>query len=140
MIEIDPRDARPIWRQIEQGLRDLIRRGRLEPGVAVPSVRELARSQRVNPATVSKAYRSLTDAGYLEVRRGEGTFVAVTAPRLDSRRRREILRSEAARLIEFAMGLDVSADELSSVLDEIWSEHLEGATSLRERKHARIRL
>ncbi len=41
----------------------------------MPSVRELARALRVNPATVSKAYRRLTEAGLLTVRRGEGTFV-----------------------------------------------------------------
>ncbi len=136
MIDIDPRDARPIWRQIEQGLRDLIRLRRLEPGDAIPSVRELARSQRVNPATVSKAYRSLTDAGYLEVRRGEGTFVSTTAPYLDRQRGREILRSEAARLIELAVGLDLSAEDLSTVLDELWAERPETSTSLPERKHA----
>lgn len=136
MLNVDPRDARPIWRQIEQGLRDLIRLRRLEPGDAIPSVRELARSQRVNPATVSKAYRSLTGAGYLEVRRGEGTFVAPDAPRLDSRRRREILRSEAARLIELAAGLDASAEDLSRVLEELWAEHRETSPSLKEKQHA----
>ena len=136
MIDIDPTDARPIWRQIEQGLRDLIRLRRLEPGDTVPSVRELAKSQRVNPATVSKAYRSLCNAGYLEVRRGEGTFVATGAPRLDRRRRRALLRSEAVRLIELAVGLDASAEDLSRVLDELWQEHPEASERLEEKKHA----
>lgn len=136
MLTVDPRDARPIWRQIEQGLRNLIQLRRLDPGDPIPSVREFARSQRVNPATVSKAYRSLTDAGYLEVRRGEGTFVATTAPRLDARRRRRILQSEAARLIDIAIGLDASADDLAGVLDELWAEHRASSPSPKEKKHA----
>ena len=75
-LAIDPTDAVPIWKQIEDGVRRLVVAGVLAPGAAVPSVRELARELRVNPATVSKAYQRLTDAGVLEVRRGEGTFVA----------------------------------------------------------------
>lgn len=122
MLNVDPRDARPIWRQIAQGLEDLIRLRRLEPGQAVPSVRDFARSQQVNPATVSKAYRSLTDAGYLEVRRGEGTFVAATAPSLDRRGRRELLRSKAERLIEIAVALGANEDDVARVLDEAWKE------------------
>lgn len=136
MLSVDPRDARPIWRQIEQGLKDLIRLRRLEPGDPIASVRELARAQRVNPATVSKAYRSLTDSGYLEVRRGEGTFVAAHPPALDSRGRRKFLRSEAARLIDIATGLEASPEELSSLLDELWSGHSKDPVARKEKKLA----
>jgi GntR family transcriptional regulator len=69
-LRVDPRDAVPIWRQIEDGVRRLVAAGALSPGATVPSVRDLARDLRVNPATVSKAYQRLTDAGVLEVRRG----------------------------------------------------------------------
>ena len=75
-IDVDPADAVPIWRQIEDGVRRLVACGGMRPGEAVPSVRDLARDLRVNPATVAKAYQRLTDEGLLEVRRGEGTFVA----------------------------------------------------------------
>ncbi|MCH7664583.1 MAG: GntR family transcriptional regulator [Acidobacteria bacterium] len=136
MLNVDPRDALPIWRQIEQGLRDLIRLRRLEPGDVIPSVREFARSQRINPATVAKAYRSLTDAGYLEIRRGEGTFVAAEAPSLDSRSRRELLRSEAARLIDIATGLGAGPEDLSVVLERLWSERAAHSASPKEKQHA----
>jgi GntR family transcriptional regulator len=66
-LEIDPASAVPIWRQIEDGMRRLVASERLAPGSVVPSVRELARALRVNPATVSKAYRRLTEAGLLTV-------------------------------------------------------------------------
>ena len=63
MLSVDPRDARPIWRQIEDGMRRLVASGALPVGTAVPSVRELARELRINPATVSKAYQRLTADG-----------------------------------------------------------------------------
>ena len=72
----------PVWKQIEDGVRRLVAMGALRAGGPVPSVRELARDLRVNPMTVSKAYQRLSEAGLLEVRRGEGTFVSPGAPRM----------------------------------------------------------
>ena len=75
-IRVDPTLPAPIWSQIEESVRHLVASAALRPGEAVPSVRDLARDQRVNPNTVAKAYQRLADEGVLAVRRGEGTFVA----------------------------------------------------------------
>ena len=79
-LRIDPSDATPIWSQIEEGLRRLVASGALAPRAVVPSVRDLAKELRVNPATVAKAFQRLTDAGVLTVRRGDGTYVADAPP------------------------------------------------------------
>jgi GntR family transcriptional regulator len=110
-LRIDPADATPIWKQIEDGVRRLIASGTLAPGAAVPSVRDLSRDLRVNPATVSKAYQRLADAGVLAVRRGEGTFVAEAPPVLARLERRRILGDAAARYASLAMTLGVSGEE-----------------------------
>jgi len=62
MLQLDPTDAVPIWRQIEVGVQLLIASGKLAAGAPVPSVRDLARELQVNPATVSKAYQRLVEA------------------------------------------------------------------------------
>jgi DNA-binding transcriptional regulator YhcF (GntR family) len=77
-LRIDPADPRPIWRQIEESVRHLVASGALVAGAPVPSVRDLARDLQVNPATVSKAYQRLTDAG---VRRGSGASGFCRGPR-----------------------------------------------------------
>jgi GntR family transcriptional regulator len=110
-LAIDPADAIPIWKQIEDGVRRLVVAGALTPGMAVPSVRELARDLRVNPATVSKAYQRLTDAGVLEVRRGEGTFVAGRSAGVVTAERRELLADEARRYAEAAAAIGATRDE-----------------------------
>ena len=96
-LQIDPADAAPIWQQIQQGVAHLVASGALAAGAAVPSVRDLARDLRVNPATVSKAYQKLVDAGMLVVRRGEGTFVADEPPVMDRAGRRQVLTQAATR-------------------------------------------
>ena len=119
-LHIDPRDARPIWRQIEEGVQHLVARGALPSGSAVPSVRDLARDLQVNPATVFKAYQRLTDAGVLTVRRGEGTFVAEAPPPVSDNRRTDRLKEEAGRYASVAVTLGASREEAVAVLEGAW--------------------
>jgi GntR family transcriptional regulator len=121
LLRIDPRDARPIWRQIEEGVQHLIARGALPAGALVPSVRDLARELQINPATVSKAYQRLTDAGVLSVRRGEGTFVAATPPPANDTRRAGRLREEAVRYASLAATLGASYEEALATFEDAWN-------------------
>jgi GntR family transcriptional regulator len=78
IVAIDPRDATPIYAQLERGLRAAIATGRLRPGDQLPTVRQLAVDLRVNANTVARVYLELERAGVLETRRGVGSFVAAT--------------------------------------------------------------
>jgi GntR family transcriptional regulator len=120
-LRIDPGDARPIWRQIEEGVQHLVARGVLPAGAPVPSVRDLARDLQVNPATVSKAYQRLTDAGVLAVRRGEGTFVSETPPPSSDTRRNQRLFEEATRYASLASTLGATRAEAVETLEAAWS-------------------
>ncbi len=129
MLRIDPGDAIPIWKQIEEGVRRLVASGALSPGGGVPSVRDLARDLRVNPMTVSKAYQRLAEAGVLEVRRGEGTFVAATPPAMARGERARALREAAARYVAVAATLGASADEAVREVRAIWPSVKRGGES-----------
>jgi GntR family transcriptional regulator len=120
MLRIDAKDAVPIWRQIEDGLRRLVAAGALRPGRPVPSVRDLARDLRVNPMTVSKAYQRLADAGVLVVRRGEGTFVADGPPSFTRGERSRTLREAAARYVSLAVTMGASREEAAHEMTSAW--------------------
>jgi GntR family transcriptional regulator len=66
----------PIYLQLHQYLAQLILQGVIKQGDALPSVRQLAVEQHVNPITVSKAIAMLVDDGIALKRRGLGMFVA----------------------------------------------------------------
>jgi GntR family transcriptional regulator len=119
-LEIDPASAMPIWRQIEDGMRRLVASERLVSGSVVPSVRELARALRVNPATVSKAYRRLTEAGLLTVRRGEGTFVGELDSDQVEKERLLLLSDGATSFIRIATSVGASRDEATRAVAESW--------------------
>jgi GntR family transcriptional regulator len=120
-LAIDPKDAVPIWRQIEEGVRHLVASGALRPGGTLPSVREMARDLSVNPNTVVKAYQRLTDAGILVVKRGEGTFVSETPPAIPRAERSRTLREGATRYASLAVTIgaphEETVDELKKALD-----------------------
>lgn len=117
MFDINPSDAAPIWRQIEEGIRRTIALGSLGPGDAVPSVRELAQTLRVNPNTVARAYQRLTEAGVLVVRRGEGTYVADAPSHPKKSERHEKVRDAAMRYAGTALAAGASLSEMQSELE-----------------------
>ena len=120
-LKVDPRSAVPLWRQIEEGLRGLVAAGLLRPGGAVPSVRELARELRVNPATVVKACQRLVEAGLFEVRRGEGTFVAEKPPQPGKAERRRVLEEGARRYASQALAVAAELMEAAAELEVQWT-------------------
>ncbi len=68
--------AEPRRAQLEAGLRDSIRSGRLRPGVRLPSSRALGVELGVSRRLVVEAYEQLAAEGYLVSSRGSGTRVA----------------------------------------------------------------
>jgi GntR family transcriptional regulator len=127
LFDINPTDAAPIWRQIEEGMRRMIALGALKPGDSVPSVRDLAQQLRVNPNTVARAYQRLSEHGVLAVRRGEGTFVADEPSQPKRSERNEVLRDASNRYASAAISvgasLDDAVDELNTSFDKLVREH-----------------
>ena len=110
-FRIDPADSTPIWKQIEEAVQRLVATGSLARGAAVPSVRDLARELRVNPATVAKAYQRLVESGLLTVRRGEGTYVAEEPPGVPKSEKNRALKEAAFRYAGAAVTVGATREE-----------------------------
>lgn len=121
-IRVNPALPAPIWSQIEESVRHLVASGALRPGDPLPSVRDLAREQRINPNTVAKAYQRLAEAGVVESRRGEGTFVAERPPAMPPAERARVLREGATRLATLAVNLGATPAEAVSALQSAWPD------------------
>jgi len=66
----------PAYLQLAQQIRQAVRRGVLDVGDRLPTVKEVVAELAINPNTVLKAYRELEHEGLVEGRQGVGTFVA----------------------------------------------------------------
>lgn len=75
---IDKNSPVPIYSQIEEYIRDLIRKGELQPGQTLPSEREYSEQFQVSRMTIRQAITKLVNEGYLYRKKGSGTFVAET--------------------------------------------------------------
>ena len=75
-VNLDPRAAAPLYRQLYERLRGQILAGRLDAGARLPSTRVLAGLLGVSRSTTALAYDLLLQEGYIESRVGDGTRVA----------------------------------------------------------------
>jgi GntR family transcriptional regulator/MocR family aminotransferase len=76
LLELDRERPEPLRAQLERGLRDAIRSGRLQPGERLPSSREMARELGVSRGLVLECYTQLQAEGYLTSTGGSATRVA----------------------------------------------------------------
>jgi GntR family transcriptional regulator/MocR family aminotransferase len=79
-ISIDTRQGVSLQSQVVDQLRALIREGQLLPGAAIPATRDLAKQLGISRNTVTAAYETLINEGYLLTEKTVGTFVAGTLP------------------------------------------------------------
>ena len=73
---ISPAADGALYQQIVDRLKREISEGRLPPGAALPSFRQLAEDLLVSLITVKRAYEELEREGIIFRRQGLGTFVA----------------------------------------------------------------
>lgn len=121
-LRLEPARGMPIWKQIQEGIRRAIASEELKPGEAMPSVREAAVMWRINPATVSRAYRGLVDDALLVVRRGEGTFVSDSVAAEVGELREGELRTAAGTFVRTARALGAGEEESCRVIRRVFRE------------------
>jgi GntR family transcriptional regulator / MocR family aminotransferase len=76
LVHLNRQSSAPLYRQLCDSLRAAILKGQLEPGVCLPSSRDMAETLEVSRNTVLNAFDLLIAEGYLEPREGSGTYVS----------------------------------------------------------------
>jgi GntR family transcriptional regulator len=117
-ITLDLKSKIPIYIQIRDQLRLMIATGELAAEAQVPPVRDLASELLINPNTVAKAYQELEREGYIQTRRGMGTFVCARGEGglkgREINHAADLVRDMVTRL--FNLGL--AADEIKMLVEE----------------------
>jgi GntR family transcriptional regulator len=121
MVQLDYRDARPIYTQIVEGFRQQITAGILQQGEKLPSVRELAAELTINPNTIQRAYRELEMGGWIASVAGKGSFVC-GVPEEEAQRQHQLLQ-ELDRLTAQLVELGFSREELGERVKQGGKQH-----------------
>lgn len=118
-VRIEKGSAVPISRQIRDQIRALCLAQTLKPRDTLPSVRQLARELAVNQNTVLRVYERLEAEGYLEMRHGEGTFVADQPPTWRFAEQQQQLTEELQQWIRQGRMLGLTDRQLGDVFQKV---------------------
>ncbi|HEX8522402.1 MAG TPA: GntR family transcriptional regulator [Tepidisphaeraceae bacterium] len=113
---VSPNSGVPIYRQIVEQIRAQVAGGRLEEGVFLPSVRQVAEELAVNPMTISKAYSILEREGTVELIRGQGMRVKDPGPAGNGKARKQALMPLLQQVALTARLLNLSPQQVISAL------------------------
>lgn len=117
-LKIDPKSGTPVYLQIIEQIKAQIASGRLRIGDRVPTVRELAVDLRVNPNTVSKAYRDLERENILEGRPGVGSHVSGKVSELVFKRKEEEVSRHMERAVVEAYHLQMVRPQVQRIFND----------------------
>ncbi|NVJ69041.1 MAG: GntR family transcriptional regulator [Alphaproteobacteria bacterium] len=127
-IQIVTGDARPIFKQIVDGIRMEIATGNLPQGAKLPSVRGLAMQLMINANTVAKAYGELTAQGLVEPRQGLGLFVSEPRQLLSEEEQKKRLTTAVNAFVNEVAYLEFEAGDVLTEVEKALTK-LQGANS-----------
>jgi GntR family transcriptional regulator len=125
LIQIDPHNGVPVYRQILDQVRFQITAGILRPGDQLESVRNLAVTLGINSMTVSKAYSLLEKERVVERRRGQQLVVASASYTYQESSRESHVREALAPAVTIIRQLSMPAEQAVDILREMLGEEIE---------------
>ncbi len=112
----------PIYEQIAEQVKTLIRDGKLKENDNLPSVRTLSKELKISALTVKKAYDHLEQEGFTVTIHGKGTYVAATNRELLWEEQMKELETELERIIQKSRQYGISDEELKKLLELLLEE------------------
>ncbi len=109
----------PLQSQISRQIRAKILAGDLTAGVDLPSIRVLARKQRVSVITVQRAYENLVREGLIHSRRGKGFFVSELPVERKTEIAEQRLRDVLKPIISAALAEGLSTNDIKESINYI---------------------
>lgn len=112
----------PIYEQIVDQIKASIVARELLPGDPLPSVRALAKEQKISALTVKKAYDYLEEEGFTVTIHGKGTFAAETSQDFLKEEQKKDIEEEFEQLIDKARRCGLSDMELTDLFNMLLEE------------------
>lgn len=118
-LDIDYYSSQPVYRQIVDQIKEAVLSDSLTAEEALPSIRELARHQKINPNTVARAYRELENQGYIYSRPGIGSFICTKSSHEKQQHAAALLEQEMTIAVETARRYKISREDLQHIFHEV---------------------
>ncbi|MEI6613973.1 MAG: GntR family transcriptional regulator [Chrysiogenales bacterium] len=119
-LTVDFASPLPVYEQIKKNIKQAIARNVIQENQALPSIRDLAQFLKINPNTVARAYRDLTQEKIINGRAGVGFWVEKTE-QMDLKKT-EMLREEFMKFTEKAIEMGFSRQQIKTMLASFFPE------------------
>ena len=114
-------DSAPVYQQIAEYLKRQILLGTVQDGDPMPSRRELDAQTGINPNTAQKAYRLMTEEGYVVTDGNSGSFVHLT-PELHEQISAQLTRGLVQAFVNQAKANRLSYKKVLDLISELWGD------------------
>lgn len=121
-MQVNDGSSLPYYEQLVLRVKQQIVRGILQPGDRLPSVREMARQEQLNPNTVSKAYKQLEAQQVITTVHGKGTYVKESSTASDNTRQIIETKQRLMPLLTEIRYLGVPAEEVIGWIKTAYQE------------------
>lgn len=109
----------PIYEQIVDQIKMLIRNGELKENDNLPSVRTLSKELKISALTAKKAYDNLESEGFTVTVHGKGTYVAATNTELLLEEQKKELEADLEQAIQKGRRCGISDEDIKSLFELI---------------------
>ncbi len=119
-LSIDFASPVPVYEQIKKVIKYAIAKKALKEEEPLPSIREMAAFLKINPNTVARAYRELSQEGVIGGRAGKGFWVEKIEDA--GEKKIELLKEEFLKFLEKAVSMGFAPDMIKNIIDDFFRE------------------
>lgn len=119
ILNLTDLSSEPLQTQIVRQIRAKILSGELVSGEVLPSIRALAKEQKVSVITVQRGYETLEREGLIHSRRGKGFFVSDLKENRKKEISKERLEENLEPLIKAAIDEGMKAEEIITTIKNV---------------------
>lgn len=121
VYQINPDLDVPIYQQLVDSIRSMVRRGTLQPGQQLPTVQEMSKELSIARGTIKRAYDELERLNFVEKVQGRGTFIRHSSTEVGSRKDRAMAVIDT--MLKELEGMGFSETEINIFLNLKLREH-----------------
>lgn len=119
-IVISYNSDKPMYEQIEDGIKKAIYDGELKNHEMLPSVRQLAKDLNVSAITTKRAYIDLEHEGFVYTISGKGTFVKLDSiDEIHTNRQRETI-SQLENVLSECKKIGITKEKITDIVNDIY--------------------
>lgn len=121
-IFISNSGEQPIYEQITGQIKEMILRGELKGGDALPSMRGLAKDLHISVITTKRAYEELERDGFIQTMVGKGSFVADANMEMMKEEQFRRIEEILAEGVALAKRSGIDCEELQEIIRMVYEE------------------